>query len=266
MNPNYNFIIGPSDTDSISFCKVDMSPFTDEEQKFLLDEINELSPEFMEWEGDGYYKSCIALRAKNYVLYDGQKKLTKGSAFKTSTKEIALKEFMQELVDEMLNDNEMSTLINIYHKYIKEALNVKDIHRWASKKTITEAILECDNPKEDTRKNEMDIWNAIKQESDIQEGTKFYIYPVIVSYNVQTGRIGKNGKPLKDKVTEITGYKLDKHWNNDHNVDKLVERVYSTLEIFKLVLDLTQFIDYTADKNKILLQELKINEINSKKY
>lgn len=262
MNPNYNFIIGPSDTDSISFCKADMSPFTDEEQKFLLDEINELSPEFMEWEGDGYYKSCIALRAKNYVLYDGQKKLTKGSAFKTSTKEIALKEFMQELVDEMLNNNNIQTLINIYHKYIKEALNVQDIHRWSSKKTITESILNCQSSPEESRKNEMDIWNTVKNESDIQEGNKFYIYPVILGRYIESNRISKKtGKPLKDKVTEITGYKLDKYWTNDHNVDKLIERVYATLKIFELVLDLTQFMNYTSAKNKSFLEELKPNEI-----
>jgi len=261
---NHNFIIGPSDTDSISFCKADMSPFTIEEQKFLLDEINEISPEFMDWEDDGMYKSCIALRAKNYVLYDGEKKSTKGSAFKTSTKEIALKEFMQELVDEMLNDNNIQTLINIYHKYIKEALNVKDIHRWSSKKTITEAILDCKSSPDESRKNEIDVWNAIKEESDIQEGTKFYVYPVVIGNHVESGRLGKTGKPLKDKVTEISGLRLEKYWKNDHNVDKLIERVYATLKIFKLVLDLSKFIDYSASKNKHLLQqELISSEINS---
>ena len=81
---NHNFIIGPTDTDSISFCKPDMSPFSPEETKQLLAEINAMSPEFIEWEDDGYYEVCITLRAKNYVLWDGKKKTVKGSAFKTS--------------------------------------------------------------------------------------------------------------------------------------------------------------------------------------
>jgi hypothetical protein len=71
---NHNFVIGPCDTDSVSYCKQDMSPFTSEEIDNLLSEIKQLSPEFMEWEDDGYYDTCIVLRAKNYVLWDGKKK------------------------------------------------------------------------------------------------------------------------------------------------------------------------------------------------
>src|ERR1043165_2986458 len=90
----YNFNIGPTDTDSISFCKMDGGAFSEQERAALLAEINKLSPEFIEWEDDNYYEVCIALKAKNYVLYDGKKKTVKGSAFKSSGKEPAMKEFM----------------------------------------------------------------------------------------------------------------------------------------------------------------------------
>lgn len=255
---SHDFIIGPTDTDSISYCKSDMTPFTPDELDSLLKELNEISPDFMEWEDDGYYKSCIALRAKNYVLFDGKTKTTKGSAFKTSSKEPAMKEFMQELVDEMLNDNNINVLRDIYIRYVKEALNVADISRWASKKTITEAITKCGDPKEKVRKQEKDIWDAIKNEDDKQEGNKIYVYPVVLGEHTILGGVSeKTGKPLKDKVREVTGLKLTKHWNNDHNVLKLVERCYATLEIFKSVVDMNQFIDYTKKKNLSLLEKLK---------
>lgn len=265
-----------------------MSPFSIEEIKKLVKEINDISPEFMVWEDDGYYQSCIALKAKNYVLFDPTKKdpkkhkTVKGSAFKTSSKELAMKEMMQELVDEMLNDNRHEVLVEIYHKYVKEALNVVDIKRWTQKKTITESITDCedykivekntfdknDKPKivteyiskkgEKLRKNETDVWDAIKNEEDKQQGNKIYLYPTILGTITIPGGISeKTGKPLKDKVKEISGLKLDKYWNNDHDVEKLIKRCWDTLKIFKTVLDMNQYIDYTKSKNKHLLENFK---------
>lgn len=98
----YNFNIGPTDTDSISFCKKDGTPFSKEEQISLLKEINDISPECIEWEDDGYYEVCIVLKAKNYILWDGQTMIVKGSSFKTATKEIALKELMMKIVGVLL--------------------------------------------------------------------------------------------------------------------------------------------------------------------
>lgn len=259
---SYNFIVGPCDTDSISFTKADMSPFTQEEQDYLLAEINELSPEFMEWEDDGYYLTCITLRAKNYILWDGKKKTVKGSAFKTSSKEIAMKELMQDMVDTIIAGKE-NTLVDVYHKYVKEALNVQDIHRWSAKKSLSKAVLECEGYKEQdildkkVRRNETVIWDAVKNEADLQEGNKVYLYPVISGNKVEGNRIGKTGKPLKDKVTEITGLKLEKNWVGDHNIKKLLERCYATVSIFKLALDMDQFIDYSKPKHADLLEALK---------
>lgn len=249
-------------TDSISFCKSDMSEFSSDEIKLLIQELNSLSPEFMIWDDDGYYQSCLALKAKNYVLFDGKKKKIKGSAFKTSSKEPAMKEFMQELVDEMLNDNNPEKLVDIYKKYVKEALSVQDISRWASKKTITEAVVKCGDPSQTVRKQEMDIWKAIKDEDDKQEGNKIYLYPVIVGKQITPGGVSeKTGKPLKDKEVEITGLKLTKNWTGDHNVLKLVERCYDTILIFEKVLDVSLFIDYTKKKNLHLLEELRCESL-----
>lgn len=249
----YNFIIGPVDTDSISYCKPDMAAFNPEELKSLIAELNSISPEFMQWEDDGYYPACIALKAKNYVLWDGKKKTIKGSAFKTSSKELALKEMMEEMVDAMIFEKE-DTLVDIYHKYIKEAMNVQDISRWSQKKTITRAILDCEKPTDKTRKNESKVWDAIANEDDKQEGNKIMLYPAILSIQVEEKTL-KNGKVKKKEIKEV-GLKLDKYWTGDHDPEKFVERVYDTVCIFESILDMSKFINYTLVKNKDLLLTL----------
>ena len=82
----HNFILGPVDTDSISICKPAGAPFTEEEMQSLLDEINSYFPEHIKYADDGYFPRCVALKAKNYILYDGKKIKIKGSSLKASTK------------------------------------------------------------------------------------------------------------------------------------------------------------------------------------
>lgn len=248
---NHNFIIGPSDTDSLSFCKLDMSFMTKEERELLLAEINKISPECILWEDDGYYTSAIALKAKNYVLYDGQTKIVKGSAFKTSSKEPALRFFMDDLIEEMLHENRQSELINIYHKYIKESQNIEDISRWVTKKTITKAVFESSRP------NETKILDAVKGET-IQAGDKVYLWSMIDGEKQKMVKgqpeFYKDGTP---KMVPNTVLKLQKHWSKGmEDKEHYLGRVRSTLEILENVLDMTQFVDYTKAKNKQLLQEL----------
>lgn len=250
---NHDFIIGPCDTDSISFAKSSMKEFSKEEIDSLIKELNDLSPEFMDWDNDGYYPSCIAVRAKNYVLFDGKKKTVKGSAFKTSSKEIALGEMMQEMVDEMLRENRTETLINIYHKYIKEALNPTNIHRWSQKKTITKPILDCKHDST-ARLNERKVYDAVKDRV-VQEGDKVYVYPAIMSLEkIITPQ--KNGK-FKEKIIKEVGLKLDTDYSNDHDSEKLIERVYDTICILENIIDLNRFTNYTLVKNKPLLTALE---------
>lgn len=254
---SYDFIISVTDTDSTAVSKSDMSPFTLEERKELLTELNDISPDYMEWEDDGYYLACIALRAKNYVLWDGKKKTIRGSAFKTSSKEPILKNLMDEFVDVMLNGNDVIKLKDIYMRYVSEAQNPSNIQEWSSKKTITKAILNCKNDSE-ARLNERKVYDAINRRT-VQEGDKMYVYPAIVGYNVETKQY-KNGK-VKEKRTPIEVLKHIDDYNNDHDVDKLLERVYDTVKIFANVLDMTNFIDYSKAKNRTLLLKGEENAI-----
>jgi len=248
---SYNFTIGVVDTDSISFSKADMSFMTKEEREMLLAEINKISPECILWEDDGYYTSAIALKAKNYVLYDGQTKIVKGSAFKTSSKEPALRCFMDDLINEMLHQNDSATLINIYHTYVTESQNIEDISRWVTKKTITKAVFES------SRSNETKILDAVKGET-IQSGDKVYLWSMIDGERQKISKgmpeFYKDGRP---KMVPNTVLKLQKHWSKGmEDKEHYLGRVRSTLEILENVLDMTQFVDYTKSKNKQLLQEL----------
>lgn len=264
---NYNFNIGPTDTDSISFCKMNGDTFSEQERAALLAEINKLSPEFIEWEDDNYYEVCIALKAKNYVLYDGKKKTVKGSAFKSSGKEPAMKEFMSEIIDAFIADK-ADTVIEIYHKYVREAVNVQDISRWAKKVSATESVLRCkghenmteeQKEKKKIRTNESKPWDAIKMEELVQQGDKFYLYPAIIDTIVhRTEKILKSGKvKVTEKKEIVTGFRQVKHFNGkDHNPEKLLGRVYATLKIFKTILNMDQFTDYTKAKSQEQLQKL----------
>lgn len=264
----YKFDIGPVDTDSISFCKKDGSPFSKEELNLLLKELNNISPEFMLWEDDGYYEKCIALKAKNYILWDGNKKTVKGSAFKTSSKEPILKSFMEEIVEYILNDK-IDNINDLYIKYIKLAKNPENIEKWATKKTITKPILNCKGYTEQDildkklRRNETEIYDAICG-IHVQEGDKVYVYPAILSMNItqqpimrknrKTGEMENKG--MKD-VTEIKyGLKLVQNYNNDADIEHLVKRVYDTLNIFKTILDMGNFTNFSLVKNKGLLDAL----------
>ncbi len=105
MSNPYDFIIAPTDTDSISFCKSDMSPFSKEEIDDLINEINTISPEYMIWDNDGYYDKCLVLKAKNYVLMEKNKPLKiRGSSLKSATKEKIFIQFINDVIEILLQD------------------------------------------------------------------------------------------------------------------------------------------------------------------
>lgn len=222
---SYNFKLVNADTDSITFCKPDGSSFSEEEQINLLMELNSLYPEKIRFEHDGMFKKVIVLKAKNYIMLDQKGKIkTKGSSIKDTKRALALREMIKEIVDDLLYDK--GELIDIYYKYVKEAVNVKDITRWASKKTITESVL---NPK---RTNEQKILDAL-QGTDYSQGDKRWFF-----YK-------------KDKSLCL----VDK-FDGDYDVDKLLENIYNTICIFDTVIETNVFPNYKLKKNKKLLEKL----------
>jgi hypothetical protein len=222
----HNFQISNCDTDSISFCKEDGSYFSPEERKLLVTEINSLSPELMKWADDGYYKKVIILAAKNYILQKEDNEVTyKGSSLKDQKTEVAIKEFKYEIIQSILD--EKYDYVTIYNKYIKEILNITDIKRWSSKKTLSQTTYSS------TRTNETKIMDAIKG-TEYKEGDRIWVY-----------------------FDNDDNLKLVEHYNNDHNIVKLVKKLFTSTKLFDIIIPIGTFTNFALKKNKILLQELK---------
>jgi DNA polymerase elongation subunit (family B) len=245
----YNFTLVNCDTDSIMFCKQDQTIFTEEEQRNLIDEINRIMPESINYENDGFFSRVIIVKAKNYVMYNGEKLSYKGSAFKSATKEKALSDLLKEVIEALIFETD--TPVNIYHKYIKEALNITDIKRWAVKKSITKKLLEG------TRKNETKVLDALDIDS-LREGDKVYLYNDIDG-QIQDTKKGepvflKNGTPkmidnhILREIGEFSGKYDELHY---------VERVYKTMNILKTVIDMETIPRYHLSKNQHLLEQLR---------
>jgi len=218
------FIIVNADTDSISFTKSDQSEFTEEQKDNLLKELNSLYPSTIRFEDDGLYKCVIVFKAKNYVLYDGNKIKTKGSAIKATTKEPALREFINKIITDIIdgrNDHD-----SVYKTYVKEAMSITDIKRWVSRKTISEKTL---NPQ---RTNEQKIFDII-QNNNISEGDRIYCF----------------FKPDGSLA-------LAENFNGDYDKDKMLEKLFKTSEIFDSVLPQGIFLNYKLKRNKKALEEL----------
>lgn len=225
---NHNFILGPTDTDSISFCKEDMSEFTDEEKKNLLLEINSFMPKLIQFADDGYYECCIALKTKNYVLKKyGKKPVYKGSTFKNQNKEPRLRDFMHDIVKEIGIGRE--EYVKVYNNYVKEIMNIKDINGWCTKKTITEAVLENE------RTNELKVRDAIAG-TEYKEADKIWVF-----------------------FDEDNSLKLKEKFNGTYSKTKLLEKLYKTVIIFDKIIDKSIFLNYNLKRNKNLLDKL-LNE------
>jgi hypothetical protein len=246
-----NFLLCNVDTDAISVCKNDMSPFSEEEITKLTNSLNSLFPEYIKWEDDGYYSFFGVLKAKNYIMeIDGKIKL-KGSSIRDQKKESILKKMLDDMIEDLVR-NDGVNIPTIYISVVKEALSPKDIKQWSQKKTLTKAVLDCArNP--EARKNERVVYDAIKGKP-IQEGDKVYVYPCIFSSSKEE-TVLKNGK-IRVKEYKEVGLKCAEDYSNDADTLKLVDRVYATIQILSNVIDMTQIVDYTLSKNKHLLNEL----------
>lgn len=226
----YDFKVVGADTDSIAFCKADQSAFSEEEQRSLLTEINELMLEKIQFDHDGVFSRFIVLKAKNYITYDGKKVKLKGSSLKDSKKPVALKELANKLIDSMIQGR--NDFKEIYMSYINEALDVKDISRWASKKTITTKVMNAE------RTTEQKVLDAIDN-TEYVEGDKCFMF-------------FKKDKSLC----------LAEKFDGDYDEDKLLEQIYKSVQVFESVLPMDQFINYKLKRNKKTLEETRQHGTN----
>lgn len=225
---NFKFVC--CDTDSITFCKPDGAPFSDEEQKTLFSSINSVFPAHINWEQEGPYDKIIILKAKNYILYEKGKIKTKGSALKSSRAEIAFREMQQEIIASIIHDKKDYT--EIYNKHVKAIFSItkENIKRYCSKRTYTSKIDDSE------RTNETKVKDAIAG-TNYKEGDKFFV-------------IFKSDGSLV----------LMENFIGEYDAIKLLEKLYKSTAIFDSVLPTEElFINYKLKKNKKLLDALLIS-------
>ncbi len=230
----HNFRLGPVDTDSVSLVKQDGSPFSEEEQYALIEEINALMPKMIRYAHDGYFSKCVALKAKNYVLYDGKKIKIKGSALKAKVKSPALQELIKKTIEVICytdtKEETYQSLGALYKSYIKEASTIDSldkIRRWSTRKTFSSTM------KESTRTNETKVM-AILEGSKYVEGDRFYCYY------------------LPDDSLSFA-----ENFNGDYNKTRLYKNIYDTISVFDTVLPVKElFLNYALKKNLLLVGEL----------
>lgn len=221
---NAGYILVNADTDSISitFNGDDLPPVT---RAMDLDSLNQLYPERIKFEDDGYYETVIILKAKNYVLKKkGQKPKYKGSAIKATLKEPRLKDFIKEIIKEIGLGRQ--SYIEVYNKYVREIMSITDITNWCTKKTITDKVLNG------TRANETKVLDAVG-DADYREGDKIYVF-------------FRSDKTLC----------LRENFNGDYSTNALLRKLYNTAEIFDEVIDISIFKNYSLKKNKKTLEEI----------
>lgn len=223
----HNFKLVNNDTDSISFCKPDMSPFSQEEQDALLNELNSFLPSNVKFDHDGYFPVFVVLKAKNYIMFDGVKLKIKGSALKSSKTELALKDFLNEMISAIVDNKSQEEMKIIYDKYATEANAITDMKRWSSKKSITNKTYSSE------RANETKIKDAI-------EGTEYRIADKVYLYFKQDGSLC-----------------LAEKFDGDYDKKKLLAKLFKTSLIFEKVLPIKQlFPNYALNKNKKNLETL----------
>jgi len=230
----HNFRLGPVDTDSISICKQDGSPFSEEEQYALITEINSFMPKLIQYAHDGYFSKCVALKAKNYVLYDGKKIKVKGSALKAKVKSPALQELIKKTIETICytdtKEETYEALKALYNTYVKEAATIttpEQIRRWSTRKTFSSTM------KESTRTNETKAMDVLK-DSKYVEGDRFHVYY------------------LPDDSLSLA-----ENFSGEYNKPRLYKNIYDTISVFDTVLPVKElFLNYALKKNLPLVENL----------
>lgn len=238
--PKHNFFLINADTDSISFCKEDQSEITKKEQEDLLNEINSLMDEGISFAHDGIFSKAIIFKAKNYIMYDPTNKdpkkqtKTKGSSLKGTTLEPVFKRFLDDSIQSILIKNDYKEeILNNYKalafQCIKESI---DINQFCFRKGLTSKSLD----KNTTQTTAKKIQAALEEDNEIEED--YEIMDRVFLYF--------------DKDMNL---KLTKFYNNDHNKEKLLEKLYKTGIRLEEILGKGFFLNYSLKKNYKLLQQ-----------
>lgn len=279
--PKHDYILTNIDTDSLSFAKKDNSEWSSEEYEMLAKEINQIM--YSDWEDDGEFERFVVVKAKNYAMLEknDDKMKIKGSSFLSSTKEPALTEMLQELLQSFIDNKDNQ--YEIYMKYVKEACNIQDISRWATKKSITETLMEAN----DTSKLKV---LAALEGKDFSVGDKVFLFNDIDGEIQDTKKgepvfskmkkkewesAGLEKLPIKDDCTHSDRtfcsncnphlmypkmvpnkiYRTVDDFCGSYDKFHYLERVYKTVSILEPILDISRFLNYNLKSNREIIPE-----------
>ena len=147
-----------------------------------------------------------------------------------------------------LTKEKMTKILEIYEEYVKEAVSIENINRWATKKSITETLLASD------RANETKVVDAIK-DIDYQIGDKVYLYSAIdgMKEKMSKGKVVTLKSTGKPKMIENKILKRVELFDGDYDKWHYTKRVYDTIKILENVIDMDKIINYNLKKNRELI-------------
>ena len=207
------------DTDSIAYCG---STQTIQED---LKELNALYPKMIHWEDDGVFDAFMIVKKKNYIMKQGDKLTIKGSGLKATMKEKALRDFIKQFIDCLMNSGDYKQLYMTYAKRIKYLRNIDE---WCSKKTVTKSVL---NPKRTTERR---ILDAIEESNlNVSEGDKIQVF-----------------FETNEKLSVLQQFK------GVYSKEKLYGKLYDTAKIFSTVFDKEEIPKLTLKKYKELEERI----------
>jgi hypothetical protein len=126
-----------------------------------------------------------------------------------------------------LSQEKQEKIFKLYEKYVKEILNITDIKRYCSKKTVTQNVLTG------TRLNEIKVKEAIEG-SEYKEGDRVWLY-----------------------YDQDENLKLVEDFDGRYDVKRLLGKLYKTALIFENVVDKSIFVNYSLKRNEKLLEVFK---------
>lgn len=224
----YNFKIINGDTDSIMFCKPDMSEFPVEQQEKLLKEINDLLPKMINFKNDGIFKRVVCLAGKNYAMLDSKEKLKlRGSGLKAATLEPIFKQFLKEMIH-LLIDDKQDLLVPTYTKYAEMIENITDITPWCKKQTLSKTTYDSD------RKNETNVIDAIKGK---EYGPGDRVYLITTCKMIPTEELYKVGpKKGQPKMKKVKTLVLKEDFTGDYDKETYYNKLFAAVKRFESVL------------------------------
>lgn len=148
-----------------------------------------------------------------------------------------------------ISEEKMTRILGIYEKYVKNAVDIQDIKKWAVKKSITEKLYQSE------RANETKVIDAIG-DKPVRVGDKVFLYNKIEGekQSVVKGEpvFLKSGEP---KMVENKVLKMVEDFDGDYDKWHYVERVYKTIKILENVVDMDKITKYHLKSNRKLLEE-----------